>query len=68
MRPTTYAACAAAALALSAGACAAAVSAASAAASALAYSACVTEAALARLTPEHCATRPASPVTIAPGF
>lgn len=68
MRPTTYALCALAAVALSAGACAAAVSAASGAARALAYRACVADAALSRLSPAHCAQRPAPVISTAQGF
>lgn len=65
MRPATYALCCAAGAALTLAACALAVSAAGAAARALAYRACATEAALARLSPEHCATRPAPEITSA---
>jgi hypothetical protein len=68
MRPATYAACCAAGAALTLAACALAVSAAGAAASALAYRACVSEAALARLSPEHCATRPAPEISTATGY
>jgi hypothetical protein len=65
MRPATYALCCAAGAALAISAGAAALAAANGAAAALAYRACVTEAALARLSPEHCATRPAPEITSA---
>ena len=68
MRPATYATCCAAAAALTFAACALAVSAAGAAAGALAYRACATEAAMARLSPEHCATRPAPVISTATGY
>jgi hypothetical protein len=63
MRPATYAACCALAASLTLSACALAVSAAGAAAGALAHRRCVTEAALSRLSPEHCATRPAPAIS-----
>jgi hypothetical protein len=63
MRPATYAACCALAASLTLSACAAALAAANGAAAALAHRRCVTEAALAHLSPEHCATRPAPVIT-----
>lgn len=68
MRPTTYAACAVAALALSAGACAAALATTAAAARLLAHCRCEREALAARLSPEHCATRPAPVISTATGY
>ena len=65
MRPATYALCCAAGAALALGACAAALAVTGATARALAYRRCVTEAALAHLTAEHCATRPAPQITSA---
>lgn len=68
MRPATYAACCAASAALTLAACAAALSATNTAARALAYRRCVTDAALSRLSPEHCATRPASVISTATAY
>ncbi|NBS70148.1 hypothetical protein EBT31_14735 [bacterium] len=68
MRPATYAACCALAASLALGACAAALAAANGAAAALAYRRCVTEAALAHLTAEHCAARPAPEISTATAY
>ena len=68
MRPATYAACCALAASLALSVCAAALAAANGAAAALAYRRCVTEAALSRLSPEHCATRPAPAISTATAY
>lgn len=68
MRTATYAACYALAASLTLAAGAATIGAANTAARALAYRACATEAALAHLSPEHCATRPAPVITSATSY
>jgi ribosomal protein S12 methylthiotransferase accessory factor YcaO len=68
MRPATYAACCALAASLTLGVCAAGLAAANGAAAALAHRRCVTEAALSRLSPEHCATRPAPVISTATSY